>query len=153
GHHRMADVMEITDEQWRGAAEGVLRGARWVIVLARAGDESRAMALAEKERYRHYVVADAEAAPAKPAAGSLLEVLRFSAPAPTWLLRQLAHIQRVASTEQGVKQGGEWITPQAYHRDGRGGRSVWVDPGDHQFGAAAIASRRLSIEQRLEQLD
>ncbi|RZL09616.1 MAG: AAA family ATPase [Rubrivivax sp.] len=152
GHHVMADVIEIADDQWRAAAEGVLRGARWVIVLARAADESRALALAEKERYRHYVVADAEAAPAKPAAGSLLSVLRFSAPAPTWLLRQLAHIQRVDSTEQGVKQGGEWITPQAYHRDGRGGRSVWVDPGDHQFGAAAMASRRQSIEQRLGQL-
>jgi chromosome segregation ATPase len=30
---------------------------------------------------------------------------------------------------------------------------VWVDPGEHQFGAAAMASRRQSIEQRLAQLD
>lgn len=152
-HHLLADVIEITDEHWRAAAEGVLRGVRWVVVLQRTGDESQALALAERERYRHYVVAEAEAAPAKAAAGSLLEVLKFSAAAPGWLLRQLANIQRVDSTAHGVRQGGEWITPQAYHRDGRGGRSVWVDPEQHQFGAAAQASRRKSIERRLAQLD
>jgi len=152
-HHVLADVIEITDGHWRDAAEGVLRGARWVVVLQRAADEAQALALAERERYRHYVVAEAEAAPDKPAAGSLLGVLKFSAAAPGWLLRQLAHIQRVDSTAQGVKQGGEWITPQAYHRDSRGGRSVWVDPGEHQFGAAALASRRQSIDRRLSQLD
>ncbi|MGE5451272.1 MAG: ATP-binding protein [Acidobacteriota bacterium] len=152
-HHVMADVVEITDERWRPAAEGVLRSARWVVVLQRASDEAEALALAERERYRHYVVADAEAAPAKPPAQSLLSMLRFSAAAPSWLLRQLAHIRCVDSAEQGVRQGGEWITPQAYYRDGRGGRSVWVDPGEHQFGASAMASRRQSIEQRLAQLD
>jgi chromosome segregation ATPase len=152
-HHLLVDVIEITDDAWRAAAEGALRGARWVVVLQRAADEAQAMALAERERYRHYVVAEAEAAPIKPPAGSLLEVLKFSAAAPGWLLRQLAHIQRVDSTAQGARQGGEWITPLAYHRDGRGGRSVWVDPGDHQFGAAALASRRQSIDRRLSQLD
>ncbi len=152
-HHVIADVVEITDERWRAAAEGVLRSARWVVVLQHASDESQALALAERERYRHYVVADTEAAPAKPPAQSLLSMLRFSAAAPSWLLRQLSNIRCVDSTEQGVKQGGEWITPQAYYRDGRGGRSVWVDPGEHQFGASAIASRRQSIEQRLSQLD
>ncbi|CAN7511941.1 ATP-binding protein [Rhizobacter sp. LjRoot28] len=152
-HHVMADVVEITDERWRGAAEGVLRGARWVVVLQRAADESRALAIAERERYRHYVVAEAETAAANPPAQSLLAVMRFSAPVPGWLLRQLTHIQRVDSTEHGVRQGGEWITPQAYHRDGRGGRSVFVDPGDYQFGAAAVSARKTSIEQRLSQLD
>jgi len=152
-HHVLVDVIEITDEAWRAAAEGVLRGARWVVVLERAADEAQALALAERERYRHYVVAEAEAAPARPPAGSLLEVLKFSASAPAWLLRQLAHIRRVQDTAEGVARGGEWITPQAYHRDGRGGRSVWVDAGDHQFGAAAAASRRQSIDRRLAQLD
>ncbi|HEX5373758.1 MAG TPA: ATP-binding protein [Aquabacterium sp.] len=152
-HHLMADVIEIADERWRAAAEGVLRGVRWVVVLQRASDEAQAMALAERERYRHYVVADAAEAPAQPDPQSLLAVLRLSAKAPVWLLRQLGQIQRVDSTDEGVRQGGEWITPEAYHRDGRGGRSVWVDPGEHQFGAAALASRRQSIEQRLAQLD
>lgn len=111
------------------------------------------MALAEKERYRHYIVADAEDAPAQPDATSLLAVLQFSAPAPRWLLRQLEGIRRVASTEEGVRARGEWITPEAYHRDNRGGRSVWVDPGQHQFGASAISNRREALEERLTQLD
>ncbi|MGE0111021.1 ATP-binding protein [Aquabacterium sp.] len=152
-HHLIADIIEITDEKWRAAAEGVLRGSRWVVVLDKATQEAQAMALAERERFRHYIVADAEEAPAKPVSDSLLAVLKFSAPAPRWLLRQLASIRRVPSTEAGVKLGGEWITPDAYHRDNRGGRSVWVDPGQHQFGAAAIAGRRQSIEARLTQLD
>ncbi|MGQ0598534.1 ATP-binding protein [Aquabacterium sp.] len=153
GHHLIADIIEITDEKWRAAAEGVLRGSRWVVVLERAGQEAQALALAEKERYRHYVVADAEAAPAQPDKHSLLAVLNFSAAAPHWLLRQLGNIRRVAHTEEGVKVGGEWITPDAYHRDPRGGRSVWVDPSQHQFGASAIATRRDSIDKRLAQLD
>lgn len=153
GHHVMADVIEIVDERWRGAAEGVLRGARWVVVLHGGADEARALALAERERYRHYLVSDAADAPARPEPDSLLAVLRFSAPAPVWLLRQLAQIRRVGSTQEGVKQGGEWITPDAYWRDGRGGRSVWVDPADHQFGAAALAARKESMERRLAQID
>ena len=152
-HHLIADIIEITDERWRAACEGVLRGSRWVVVLGKAGQEAQALALAEKERFRHYVVADAEEAPANADKHSLLSVLSFSAPAPRWLLRQLGNIRRVNSTEEGVKVGGEWITPEAYHRDGRGGRSVWVDPGQHQFGASAVATRRDSIDQRLAQLD
>jgi len=153
GHHLLADVIEIIDETWRAAAEGVLRGSRWVVVLEQSGQEAQAMALAERERFKHYVVADAEHAPAKPEAGTLLSKLRWSAKAPRWLLRQLAQIQCVGSTDEGVRQGGEWITPEAYHRDGRGGRSVWVDPGQHQFGAAALAARRQSIDARLASLD
>ena len=152
-HHVLADVIEITDPQWRDAAEGVLRAARWVVVLKNKGDEVKAMELAERERYRHYVVADAAEAPRQPDSASLLAVLRFADTAPAWLLRQLEQIRRVASPSEGAKAGGEWITPQAYWRDGRGGRSVWVDPGQHQFGAAAVASRRESIEARLAELD
>ncbi|MGC4061158.1 MAG: AAA family ATPase [Aquabacterium sp.] len=152
-HHVVSDIIEITDEKWRAAAEGVLRGSRWVVVLAKPSQEAQAMALAEKERFRHYIVAEAEDAPAKPDADSLLAVLKLSAPGPHWLLRQLEHIRRVASTEVGVKTRGEWITPDAYHRDGRGGRSVWVDPSQYQFGASAVASRRDSIDKRLAQLD
>ncbi|MGB3425394.1 MAG: ATP-binding protein [Castellaniella sp.] len=152
-HHLMADVIEITDESWRAAAEGVLRAARWVVVLHDPQDEGRAMALAEKERYRHYLVAEAEHAPAKPPADSLLAVLRFADTAPNWLLHQLAQIRRVADTQAGARAGGEWITPQAYWRDRRGGRSVWVDPAEHQFGAAALTARADALQRQLAQLD
>ncbi|SAI50163.1 Uncharacterized protein conserved in bacteria [Bordetella ansorpii] len=152
-HHVMADVIEIADEQWRAAAEGVLRAARWVVVLGNPADEGRAMALAERERYRHYLVSESADAPARPDPDSLLAVLRFSASAPVWLLRQLGQIRRVADTQAGSRQGGEWITPEAYYRDPRGGRSVWVEPAEHQFGAAAVLGRRTALEQRLARID
>jgi chromosome segregation ATPase len=148
-HHVLADVIEIVDEVWRAAAEGVLRSARWVVVVQRPSDEADASALAERERYRHYVVAHAEAAPTQAPAESLLGILRFTAPLPAWLLRQLSQVRLVANTHEGVRLGGEWITPLAYYRDARGGRSVWVEPREHQFGAGAVAARRVALEAEL----
>ncbi len=153
GHHVMANVIDIVNDIWRAAAEGVLRGARWVVVLHARNDEAKAMALAERARYRHYLVSDAIDAPSKAPEHSLLAVLKFSDRAPVWLIRQLEQIRRVSTTQEGIKHGGEWITPEAYLRDPRGGRSVWLPPGDHQFGAAALTARRTSIEQRLADLD
>lgn len=153
GHDMIANIVEISDERWRAAAEGVLRGVRWVVVLQPGADEPLAMALAERERYNHYLVSESAQAPKNPEANSLLAALHFSAPAPVWLLRQLGNIRCVNSTVEGIKRGGEWITPEAYWRDGRGGRSVWVDPSEHQFGAAALASRKESIQRRLQELD
>ena len=46
----------------------------------------------------------------------------------TGLLRQLASIRCVSDTEKGAQAGGEWITTEAYYRDGRGGRRDGVDP-------------------------
>lgn len=152
-HHVIANVIEVVDEGWRNAAEGVLRPARWVVVLQNPRDEARAMAFAERERYRHYLVSESVEAPAQPKADSLLAVLRFSASVPEWLLSQLSRIRRVNSIEAGIKGGGEWITPDAYWRDARGGRSVSVRPDQHQFGDRAVAARKDSLEQRLTQLD
>jgi len=152
-HHVLADCIDIADEAWRAAAEGLLRPSRWVVVLAHASDEGRAFGLAAKERYRHYVVAEAEAAPAVAPKSSLLAALKVSAKLPGWLLRQLASIRCVKDTEQGASQGGEWITPEAYYRDGRGGRSLWVEPRDFQFGVSALASRRKALEAELARYD
>jgi len=152
-HHVLADCIDIADEAWRAAAEGLLRPSRWVVVLAHGSDEGRAFGLAAKERYRHYVVAEAEAAPAVAPKGSLLAALKVSAKLPGWLLRQLASIRCVKDTEQGASQGGEWITPEAYYRDGRGGRSLWVEPRDFQFGVSALASRRKALEAELTRYD
>ncbi|CAM8660806.1 SMC_prok_B, chromosome segregation protein SMC [Comamonadaceae bacterium] len=152
-HYLLANIVDITDPTWRVAAEGVLRGARSVVILKNSEDEARAMALAERARYRHYVVSDVVPVSASQAPDSLLAVLKFTEKAPVWLVKQLSHIRRVESTEEGSKRVGEWITPQAYWRDGRGGRSVWVEPEEFQFGAAAIAARRDSLQWRLADLD
>ncbi|WP_077035336.1 ATP-binding protein [Pelomonas sp. KK5] len=152
-HHVLADCIDIADEAWRGAAEGLLRPSRWVVVLAHSSDEGRAFGLASRERYRHYVVADAENAPAVAPKDSLLAALKINAKIPGWLLRQLGGIRCVKDTEAGAKAGGEWITPDAYYRDGRGGRSLFVEPRDHQFGASALDSRRASLEKELSRYD
>lgn len=152
GHQLLAEVVEVTDERWRGAVEGVLRGLRWVVMLDEPGQEAQAFALAERERYRHYVVAPKPARVDVPPQ-SLLAVVDFQSTVPDWLLRQLAGIRRVESVEDGRQAGGEWITPQAFWRDGRGGRSVWVEPAEQQFGASAIASRREHLARRLAQAD
>ena len=59
----------------------------------------------------------------------------------------------VADPSEGRKTSGSWITPQAYSFDGRGARSVWVEPRDHQFGAAALMARRDAVERDLRKLD
>lgn len=152
-HHVLADCIDITNEQWRAAAEGFLRPSRWVVVLAHGSDEGQAYRIASRERYRHYVVADGENAPALSPKDSLLSVLKFNAKAPGWLLRQLASIRCVGDTDQGAKAGGEWITPDAYYRDGRGGRSLWVEPREYQFGISALDARRGSLERELARYD
>ena len=158
-HQVLADCIDIADEAWRAAAEGLLRPSRWVVMLGRAGDEAHAFALASRERYRHYLVAEGEggAMPASLPQDSMLAVLKINGQVPAWLLRQLAGIRRVKDTEAGAefarKSGGEWITPEAYYRDGRGGRSLWVEPRDYQFGASALLSRRKALEAELTRDD
>lgn len=152
-HHVLADAIDIADDQWRAAAEGFLRPSRWVVVLARSSDEGQAYRIASRERYRHYVVADGEHAPAVSPKDSLLSVLKFNAKAPGWLLRQLASIRCVADTEKGAQAGGEWITTEAYYRDGRGGRSLWVEPREYQFGDSALDARRASLDKELTRYD
>ncbi|PIM53911.1 AAA family ATPase [Roseateles chitinivorans] len=152
-HHVLADAIDIADDTWRAAAEGFLRPSRWVVVLARSSDEGQAYRIASRERYRHYVVADGEHAPAVSPKDSLLSVLKFNAKAPGWLLRQLASIRCVADTEKGAQVGGEWITTEAYYRDGRGGRSLWVEPREYQFGDSALDARRASLDKELTRYD
>jgi len=152
-HHVLADCIDIADETWRAAAEGMLRPSRWVVVLAHGSDEGRAFGLAAKERYRHYVVADAEHAPAVAPKDSLLAALKINAKVPGWMLRQLGGIRCVKDTEAGARAGGEWITPDAYYRDGRGGRSLWVEPREYQFGVSAMESRRKALEAELARYD
>jgi chromosome segregation ATPase len=87
--------------------------------------------------------------------GSLLSVVRFSAPAPGWLIEQLARISRVDSVDAGFKQsaGDEWITPEAYHRERRGGRSLFVDAARYRFGQAGRTQRLEAVQKSLPALE
>jgi chromosome segregation ATPase len=152
-HAMLSDIVEVTDPKWQGAVEGVLGGYASVVLLERAKDAPAAYRLAEKERYRHFIVPDCVQAPVVKD-DSLLSVVRFSGPAPSWLIDQLERIERVDSVEDGFKtRAEEWITPDAYHRERRGGRSLFVEPSRYRFGAAGKTQRLEAIQKSLPALE
>ena len=136
-HAMLSDIVEVTDAKWQGAIEGILGGYASVVLLERAKDAPAAYRLAEQERYRHFIVPECVEAPQSKDA-SLLSVVKFSAAVPSWLIDQLARIDRVDSVEAGFKlsKDAEWITPDAYHRERRGGRSLFVEASRYRFGQA-----------------
>lgn len=151
-HRFVAEVVEVQDEHWRAAIEGVLRPLRWMVLLERQDDLAAADATASTERYRHYIVAPGEAVPAGEPR-SLLSHMRFDAKVPRWLITQLQNLRCVENPAEGRAGQGNWITPQAYSFDGRGARSLWVEPRDHQFGAAALQTQRDALERDLRRLE
>ncbi|KIF82367.1 AAA family ATPase [Noviherbaspirillum autotrophicum] len=153
-HAMLPDIVEVTDARWQGAVEGVLRGYTSVVLLESARDASAAYRIGEKERYGHFIVSDRVRAP-EVKDQSLLSVVRFTAPAPSWLIDQLARITRVDSVDAGMKQhsGDEWITPEAYHHERRGGRSLFVEAARYRFGQAGRAQRLAALLQSLPKLE
>ncbi|MYN02708.1 chromosome segregation protein SMC [Pseudoduganella sp. DS3] len=153
-HAMLSDIVEVTDPKWQGAVEGVLGGYASVVLLERSSDASAAYRLAEKERYRHFIVNDCVKAH-EPKNQSLLSVVKFSGLAPEWLIDQLSRITRVESVEEGAKLGNieEWITPEAYHKERRGGRSLFVEASRYRFGAAGKTSRMDAIQKNLPSLE
>jgi hypothetical protein len=152
GHRFLAEVVEVKNEHWRAAVEGVLRPLRWMVMLDRIGDLDKADGIASAERYRHYIVAPGEVVPAAEP-HSLLAQVQFDSKLPRWLIQQLQNLRCVDDPAAGRQTSGNWITPQAYTFDGRGARSVWVQPREHQFGAAALQALRDALERDLRRLD
>ena len=77
------------------------------------------------------------------------------APAPSWLIDQLARIDRVDSVDAGFKlsHSDEWITPDAYHRERRGGRSLFVEASRYRFGQAGRTQRLEALQKSLPALE
>jgi chromosome segregation ATPase len=152
-HAMLSDIVEVTDPKWQSAVEGVLGGYASVVLLEKAKDAPSAYRLAEKERYRHFIVPDCVEAPVVKD-DSLLSVVRFSGKAPGWLIDQLERIERVDSVDEGFKsRADEWITPDAYHRERRGGRSLFVEPSRYRFGSAGKTQRLEAIQKLLPSLE
>jgi len=152
-HAMLSDIVEVLDPKWQGAVEGVLGGYASVVLLEKAKDAPAAYRLAEKERYRHFIVPDCVEAPVVKDS-SLLSVVRFSGKAPGWLIDQLERIERVDSVDAGFKSDSdEWITPDAYHRERRGGRSLFVEPSRYRFGSAGKTQRLEAIQKLLPALE
>ena len=149
-HAMLPDIVEVTDPRWQGAVEGVLRSYTSVVLLENPRDAAAAYRLGEKERYGHFIVPERVAARAVKDQ-SLLSVVNFSAPAPSWLIDQLARITRTDSVEAGMRlaSGEEWITPEAYHRERRGGRSLFVEASRYRFGQAGRAQRLAALQKSL----
>jgi chromosome segregation ATPase len=153
-HAMLSDIVEVTDPKWQGAIEGVLGGYASVVLLDKSSDAAAAYRLAEKERYRHFIVPDLVHAPSV-SDDTLMSVVKFSAKVPAWLVEQLSRITRVDSVDQGAKLGSheEWITPEAYHRERRGGRSLFVEASRYRFGSAGRTQRMEAIQKSLPALE
>jgi chromosome segregation ATPase len=153
-HVMLPDIVEVVDTRWQGAVEGVLKGYAFVVLLEHQRDAAAAFAIAEKQRYRNFIVTERVKA-SEASDDSLLSVVRFSAPAPAWLIEQLARISCVDSIDQGMRRSShdEWITPDAYHRERRGGRSLFVEPARYRFGQAGRAQRLAALQESLPKLE
>ncbi len=138
-HRLLPEIIEVADESWQTAVEALLAPYRHLVVLDRADDQARAFAIGEKLRYRHFIVPEAAVPPA-PTSGSVLEIVRFAAPAPPWLAQLLDRTQRVRDAAAGAQlpRGQDWITQDGYLRERRGGR--YAAPADRHFGRARLAA-------------
>ncbi len=154
GHAMLSDIVEVTDPRWQGAVEGVLGGYASVVLLDKPSDAAAAYRLAEKERYRHFIVPDLITAP-DTKGDSLMSVVRFTDKAPGWLIEQLMRITRVDSVEEGARLGNveEWITPEAYHKERRGGRSLFVEASRYRFGSAGRTQRMEALLKGIPNLE
>lgn len=152
-HSMLPEIVEVTDPKWQGAVEGVLRGYTSVILLDNASDASAAYRIGEKQRYSHFIVPDRIHAPVVKDS-SLLSVVSFNAKAPAWLIEQLERIETVDSIDQGMKihKSQEWITPDAYHFERRGGRSLFVEVSRYRFGNAGRTQRLEALQKALPRL-
>ncbi|KRB06588.1 AAA family ATPase [Lysobacter sp. Root690] len=147
-HQVLTELVEIADPQWSVAVEAVLAPYRHLLVLENPKDARVAWKLGESQQYRHFIVAERAPVP-KASAGSLLEVVRFSADPPAWLPRQLDRIRRVTDIEHGARlpAGQDWITQKGYLRESRGGRHIGGN--QHHFGSGARQSHLAELRAEL----
>lgn len=148
-HDLLPEIVEVRDDSWQAAVEAVLAPVKHIILLRREPDKTRAFALGEQLRYRHFIVPESGDAPV-PTPGSLLEIIGFRRPAPLWLLQTLDRAQRVEDAHTGAKLPGgqDWITRTGYLKARRGGRYAGSKPGDWHFGKA----RQTALQAALTEL-
>ncbi|MBC3933620.1 ATP-binding protein [Undibacterium curvum] len=152
-HCMLTDIVEVTEPKWQAAIEGVLRAYTSVILLDKASDASAAYRIGEKQKYNHFIVPERISAPVVKDK-SLLSVVNFTAQAPAWLIEQLQRIVTVDSIDSGMKlaRQQEWITPDAYHFERRGGRSLFVEVSRYRFGNAGRSQRLEALLKALPRL-
>ncbi|MET3106648.1 chromosome segregation ATPase [Oxalobacteraceae bacterium GrIS 2.11] len=155
-HVMLADVVEVVDPRWQAAVEGILKSFSYVMLLEQSGDARAAFKIAEQTRFPHFIVPERIKVPKTNAKqdASLFSVVQFSAAVPSWLVDQLKRIQRVDTIADGMKLSGEeWITPEAFHCERRGGRSLFVDVARYRFGNAGRTQRLEALQASLPKLE
>ena len=155
-HVMLADVVEVVDPRWQAAVEGVLKSFSYVMLLEQSRDASAAFKVAEQMRFPHFIVPERIKAPKTNTKqdASLFSVVQFSAAVPSWLIDQLKRIQRVDTIAEGMKLSGEeWITPEAFHCERRGGRSLFVEVARYRFGNAGRSQRSEALQASLPRLE
>ena len=103
-HDSLTDLVEITDTSWQTAVEAVLAPFAHVVLLEYEKDVEAAFSLGEKLKYRHLIVPERKAPRLAPQ-GSLLEVVKFARPIPSWMLDILERTRRVidAKAEDAIR--------------------------------------------------
>lgn len=131
-HDLLCDVTEILDTSWQLAIESLIGGNRFLVLVGKR-DQQRARELAEKARYRAYIV-DRDKQPPVPSGtppgDSAAAHVRFDIDrVPEWVtdtLRRTALVEDVKSGMKGSRNATS-VTRQGYRQDRRGGISIAVD--------------------------
>lgn len=148
-HDLLPEIVELSDESWQSAVEALLRAYRHLVLLRREADRGAAYVIGEKLRFRHFIVPE-RIIPPTAAPGSLLEVVRFTRPAPDWLIQTLNRTQRMEDARDGQRQprGQDWITRDGYLSERRGGRHAGVRAQEFAYGRARAAALRALAQER-----
>jgi chromosome segregation ATPase len=131
-HDLLCDIVEITDSGWQLAVESIIGRDRFSVIVNRA-DQAAARKLAEKNRYRAYIVNREDQKPipmgAAPANSALSVVSLQAEGVPTWVVDNLRNTTLVESVDEGLRlgRGSNTVTRAAYRQDRRGGISIATD--------------------------
>jgi uncharacterized protein YdbL (DUF1318 family) len=155
----LCDHIEVTDSRWQMAIEGYLGGARFNIIVD--GDyEADAIRLVRsfsgrdnRARIIQGAKALRDAARSKPAAGSIVHVLKFThGVAHAFLIASYGGVERVESAEE-LRQTGRGVTADGM---GSGNYSMFrcdIPDADLVFGVAAreraLRARRVELQDLL----
>ncbi|MBM3341300.1 MAG: chromosome segregation protein SMC [Betaproteobacteria bacterium] len=152
-HAMLTEIVEVSDAKWQAAVEALLAPYRHLVLLKRPRDREAAWRIGEKLQYRSFLTPDLEPPPA-PAAGSMLEVLRFAGDVPAWLSAWLNRVQRVEDAAASAKLDTQqdWITRAGYHRERRGARFSGVAAADFRFGEAARRAQLAALQTQSDEL-
>ncbi len=124
----LCDLIEITDQQWQLAIESILGRDRFTILVSKA-DQRRTRELAERNRYRCYVVERETSGrrPRKREQNCALDFVQLlEEGVPYWVLETLSRTILVDTVQDGLKLGSDFtsVTRQGYRQDNRGGISI-----------------------------